>query len=116
MTTKECDYLIDKAVAGGELDWSGDLNFNMRGSRKEIIAGILGRCAAWNMPMTRFMAERLADNALRDIRRRRWLWVMWIAIPLILAMAVLFAIIAASRAILENEADPSQSSASTMRG
>jgi hypothetical protein len=114
MTSKECDDLIDKAVASGVLDSSGDLNFNMRGSREEIIAGILGRCAAWNMPMTRFSAERLADSALRVIRRRRWLWVMWIAIPLILAMAVLFTIVAARRAILDEETSPSQSLASTM--
>jgi len=109
MTSKECDDLIDKAVASGVLDSSGDLNFNMRGSREEIIAGNLGRCATWNMPMIRFSAERLADSALRVIRRRRWLWVMWIAIPLILAMAVLFTIVAARRAILDDETGPSES-------
>jgi hypothetical protein len=31
---------------------------------------------------------------------------MWIAIPLILAMAVLFAIVAAKRAILDDETGP----------
>ena len=43
MTSKECDDLINKAVASGVLDLSGDLNFNMRGSREEIIAGISGK-------------------------------------------------------------------------
>lgn len=95
MTRKRCDYLIDKALATGMLDPSGDLNFNMRGSREELIAGILERCAAWNIPMTRVRAERLTDRAIRHIRRRRWSWIMWIAILLIPALAVLFAIIAA---------------------
>lgn len=99
MTRKRGDYLIDKALAHGALDSSGDLKFNMRGSREEIIAGILERCAAWNIPMTRVRAERLTDRAIRDIRRRQWSRIVWIAIPLILAVAVLVAIVAAMESI-----------------
>jgi hypothetical protein len=95
MTRKRCDYLIDQAFTTSVLDSSGDLKFNMQGSREEIIAGILERCAAWNIPMTRVRAERLTGRAIRDIRRRQWSWIMWIAIPLILAVAVLVAIVAA---------------------
>ena len=95
MTREQCDYLIDKALATGVLDSAGDLTFPLKGSREEIIAGILERCAAWNMPMTRAEAERLTDRAIRDIRRRRWSWIMWIALLAIPALAILFAIIAA---------------------
>lgn len=99
MTRKRCDYLIDQAFATGVLDSSGDLNFNMRGSREEIIAEILERCAEWNMPMTRVRAERLTDRAIHDIRRRQWSWIMWLAILVILAVAVVVAIVAAIQSI-----------------
>jgi hypothetical protein len=99
ITRKRCDYLIDKALATGVLDSSGELKFNMRGSREEIIAGILERCAVWNMPITRVRAEHITDRALRDIRRRQCSWIMWIAILSILAVTILVAIIAVIQSV-----------------
>jgi len=87
MTRDDADYCINKALATGVLDAAGELHFNMRGSREEIIAEILQKSAAWGMPMDRAEAERLTDRAIRDPWPRR-------VLILILA-AVLIAVLAA---------------------
>jgi hypothetical protein len=65
MTKEDADYYIDKALATGQLDSSGNLNFRMRGTREEIIAGILTTAKAWGQLMTCDQAEQLADRAIR---------------------------------------------------
>ena len=69
MTKEDADYYIDKALATGLLDSNGNLNFHMRGTREEIIAGILTTAKAWGQLMTCDQAEQLADRA---IRKARW--------------------------------------------
>jgi hypothetical protein len=69
MTKEEADYAIDKALATGLLDSNGALNFHLRGSREEIITGILTTAKAWGQLMTCDQAERIADRA---IRKARW--------------------------------------------
>ena len=69
MTKEDADYAIDKALATGLLDSNGNLNFHMRGTREEIIAGILTTAKAWGQLMTCDQAERIADRA---IRKARW--------------------------------------------
>ena len=69
MTKEDADYYIDKALATGLLDSNGNLNFRMRGTREEIIAGILTTAKAWGQLMTCDQAEQLADRA---IRKARW--------------------------------------------
>jgi hypothetical protein len=69
MTKEDADYYIDKALATGLLDSNGNLNFRMRGTREEIIDGILTTAKAWGQLMTRDQAEQLADRA---IRKARW--------------------------------------------
>ncbi len=87
MTREQCDYLIDKAHATGA-DSAGDLTFHLKGSREEIIQGILERSAAWNMPMTRAKAERLTDRAIRDIRRRKWPGIAFAALVIVVMLVV----------------------------
>jgi len=69
MTKEDANYAIDKALATGLLDSNGNLNFRMRGTREEIIAGILTTAKAWGQLMTCDQAERIADRA---IRKARW--------------------------------------------
>ena len=69
MTKEDANYAIDKALATGLLDSNGNLNFHMRGTREEIIAGILTTAKAWGQLMTCDQAERIADRA---IRKARW--------------------------------------------
>jgi hypothetical protein len=69
MTKEDANYAIDKALATGLLDFNGNLNFHMRGTREEIIAGILTTAKAWGQLMTCDQAERIADRA---IRKARW--------------------------------------------
>src|SRR5208283_554476 len=69
ITKEDADYCIDKALATGLLDSNGNLNFHMRGSREEIITGILTTAKAWGQLMTCDQAERIADRA---IRKARW--------------------------------------------
>jgi len=69
MTKEDADYYIDKSLATGLLDSNGNLNFRMRGTREEIIAGILTTAKAWGQLMTCDQAERIADRA---IRKARW--------------------------------------------
>jgi len=77
MTKEDADYYIDKALATGQLDSNGNLNFRMRGTREEIIAGILTTAKAWGQLMTCAEAERLTDRAIRGMRTRRVIsWLM----------------------------------------
>ena len=77
MTKEDADYAIDKALATGLLDSNGALNFRMRGTREEIIAGILTTAKAWGQLMTCAEAERLTDRAIRGMRTRRVIsWLM----------------------------------------
>ena len=69
MTKEDADYYIDKALATGQLDSNGNLNFRMRGTREEIITSILTTAKAWGQLMTCDQAEQLADRA---IRKARW--------------------------------------------
>jgi hypothetical protein len=69
LTKEDANYAIDKALATGLLDSNGNLNFHMRGTREEIIAGILTTAKAWGQLMTCDQAERIADRA---IRKARW--------------------------------------------
>ena len=69
MTEEDADYCIDKALVTGLLDSNGNLNFHMRGTREEIITGILTTTKAWGQLMTCDQAERIADRA---IRKARW--------------------------------------------
>ncbi len=64
MTKEDADYYIE-ALATGQLDSNGNLNFRMRGTREEIIAGILTTAKAWGQLMTCDQAEQLADRAIR---------------------------------------------------
>ena len=68
MTKEDADYYIDKALATGQLDSNGNLNFRMRGTREEIIDGILTTAKAWGQLMTCDQAEQLADRAIRKAR------------------------------------------------
>ena len=63
------DYCIDKALATGLLD-NGNLNLHLRGTREEVIAGILTTAKAWGQLMTCDQAEHLADRAIRKARWR----------------------------------------------
>jgi len=63
MTKEDADYCIDKALVTGSLDSNGNLNFHMRGTREEIITGILTTAKAWGQLMTCDQAERIADRA-----------------------------------------------------
>jgi hypothetical protein len=69
LTREDADYLIDKALASGLLDSSGDLNFHMRGTREEIIDGMMATEKAWGSPLSRAEAASIADKA---IRWQRW--------------------------------------------
>ena len=69
MTKVDADYYIDKALATGQLDSNGNLNFRMRGTREEITTSILTTAKAWGQLMTCDQAERIADRA---IRKARW--------------------------------------------
>ncbi len=69
MTKEDADYYIDKALATGQLDSNGNLNFRMRGTREEIITSILTTAKAWGQLMSCDQAERIADRA---IRKARW--------------------------------------------
>ena len=69
MTKEDANYAIDKALATGLLDSNGNLNFHVRGTREEIITGILTTAKAWGQLMTCDQAERIADRA---IRKARW--------------------------------------------
>jgi len=94
MTKEDADYAIDKALATGLLDSNGNLNFHMRGTREEIITGILTTAKAWGQLMTCAEAERLTDRAIRGIWTRRvisWLTVM-MAIAVVVGAAVGIAI------------------------
>jgi t-SNARE complex subunit (syntaxin) len=64
----------------------------MRGTREEIITGILTTAKAWGQLMTCAEAERLTDRAIRGIRTRRILkWIFWGAVVTVLiAIAVSF--------------------------
>jgi hypothetical protein len=68
MTKEDADYYIDKALATGQLDSNGNLNFHIRGTREEIITGILTTAKAWGQLMTCDQAERIADRANRKAR------------------------------------------------
>jgi hypothetical protein len=69
MTKEDANYAIDKALATGLLDSNGNLNFHLRGTREEIIAGILTTAKASGQLITCDQAERIADRA---IRKARW--------------------------------------------
>ena len=60
----DADYLIDKALATGAIDSNGDLVFNIRGTREEIVGRMMASAGAWNMPMSRAEAERRTDAAI----------------------------------------------------
>ena len=62
----DADYAIDKALATGLLDSNGNLNFHMRETREEIIAGILTTAKAWGRLMTCAEAERLRPGYSGD--------------------------------------------------
>jgi len=86
LSADAANYTIDKALAFGMLDGTGNhLNFNLRGSREEIIAGIMARATAWGFPMTEKQATRMAEKAIgKHWWGRRW-WVAPAAGLLILA-------------------------------
>jgi len=67
MTKEDADYYIDKALATGQLDSNGNLNFRMRGTREEIITSILTTAKAWGQLMSCDQAERIADRAIVTI-------------------------------------------------
>ncbi|MGO9233632.1 MAG: hypothetical protein ACLP4V_05905 [Methylocella sp.] len=60
----DADYLIDKALATGAIDFNGDLVFQIRGTREEIVGRMMASARAWNMPMSRAEAERRTDAAI----------------------------------------------------
>jgi hypothetical protein len=68
MTREDADYAIDKALATGAIDSNGDLNFHMRGTREEIIDGMMATAKAWGSPLSRAEGARITGKA---IRRRR---------------------------------------------
>jgi hypothetical protein len=68
LTDEESNYLIDRALAIGAIDSNGDLNFHMRGTRVEIIDGMMATAKAWGSPISRAKAARITD---KEIRRRR---------------------------------------------
>ena len=92
MTKEDADYSIDKALAAGLLDSNGNLNFHMRGTREEIIAGILTTAKAWGQLMTCAEAERLTDRAIRGIRTRRVIFWLMMAIAVVVGAMVGIAI------------------------
>lgn len=92
MTKEDADYYIDKALATGQLDSNGNLNFRMRGTREEIIAGILTTAKAWGQLMTCAEAERLTDRAIRVIRTRRVIFWLMMAIAVVVGATVGIAI------------------------
>jgi hypothetical protein len=70
MTREDADYVIDKALATGQLDSSGNLNFHMRGTRHEIIDGMMATAKAWGVPLTQADAASITDEAIRRRRAR----------------------------------------------
>jgi hypothetical protein len=68
MTHEDADYCIDKALATGAIDSNGDLTFHMRGTRDEIIDGMMATSKAWGSPLSRAEGARITDKA---IQRRR---------------------------------------------
>jgi hypothetical protein len=92
MTKEDANYTIDKALATGLLDSNGNLNFHMRGTREEIIAGILTTAKAWGQLMTCVEAERLTDRAIRGIRTRRVIFWLMMAIAVVVGATVGIAI------------------------
>ena len=97
MTIADCDYLIDKAVAFGELDVMGPVIY-VKGTREQIVSSVLERSAAWNIPMTRAEAERLTDRTIRDIKFRRWSRIALTTLLLLAATFILLAIIGVANA------------------
>jgi len=81
MSKEDADYCIDKALATGALDSEGGLNVNVKGDREKIVEELLAASAAWGMATSREEAERLTDQAIREIRRRRAIhWLLWCAL------------------------------------
>ncbi|WOJ89846.1 hypothetical protein RZS28_00585 [Methylocapsa polymorpha] len=71
ITNEEADYRIDKAHAMGELD-AGGPTLHIKGSRDEIIAGILDGAEQFGLPMDRTKAEKIADKAINGDKLPLW--------------------------------------------
>ncbi|MGA3342887.1 MAG: hypothetical protein ABSD11_20425 [Methylocella sp.] len=77
LTDEDANYKIDRAVAMGELD-AGGPTLHLVGSREEIIAGILDSAEKFGLPVDRNSAEKITDQAIRNIWAWRILkWVFW---------------------------------------
>ena len=92
LTKEDANYAIDKALATGLLDSNGNLKFHLRGTREEIITGILTTAKAWGQLMTCAEAERLTDRAIRGIRTRRVIFWLMMAIAVVVGATVGIAI------------------------
>ena len=77
LTDEDANYKIDRAVAMGEPD-AGGPTLHLVGSREEIIAGILDSAEKFGLPVDRNSAEKITDQAIRNIWAWRILkWVFW---------------------------------------
>jgi hypothetical protein len=81
-------YVVDKALATGAIDSNGDINFHMRGTREEIIDGMMATSKAWGSPMTRADAMRQVSREIAWPRRIQR-FVLHAAVELIKVVAVL---------------------------
>jgi hypothetical protein len=70
LTREDTDYIVDKALATGAIDSNGNLNFHMRGTRDEIINGMMATAKAWGSPLSQAEAGSIAD---KEIRRQWWM-------------------------------------------
>jgi hypothetical protein len=90
LTDEDANYKIDRAVAMGELD-AGGPTLRLVGSREEIIAGILNSAEQFALPIDRDRAEKITDQAIRNIWIWRILkWGLWGGVAMVLIMIVVF--------------------------
>ncbi len=66
ITREDAEYTIDKSLAIGAIDSNGDLNFHMRGTREEIIDGMMATARAWGSQLSRADGARITDKAIRQ--------------------------------------------------
>jgi hypothetical protein len=70
---------------------AGGLNVMNKGTRNEIIAGIMAWSATWGSPLSREQAEAKADQTIKATRpRRSWLILVMIVLVIIVAICAWF--------------------------
>jgi hypothetical protein len=72
LTKTDCDYLIDKGLATGQIDSAGGVHFKAVGfTAEEVAAEIEQTAAIWGQPVAHTDALKMAANGIRAIKRRR---------------------------------------------